>query len=60
MSFHYDGGASVRDELIETGDAIPLRYFPNAPVKKNYVLFEDEATVPAHEATRLLVANSFD
>lgn len=52
--------SSIRDELIETGEAVPLRYFPNAPVKKNYILFEDVARVTAHEATRLLVADPFD
>ncbi len=28
------------DELIESGQAKPLRYFPNSHIKKGYALFE--------------------
>jgi TfoX/Sxy family transcriptional regulator of competence genes len=32
-----------REKLFQDQTARPLRYFPNAPVKKDYVLFADAA-----------------
>lgn len=29
----------TKDELFAKKSAVPLRYFPNAPIKKDYVLF---------------------
>ncbi len=31
----------TRTQLLAAKKAIPLRYFPNAPIKKDYVLFSD-------------------
>ena len=31
----------TKDTLLKNGKAIPLRYFPKAPIKKEYVLFPD-------------------
>ncbi|MFV1963106.1 MAG: hypothetical protein ACC658_14885 [Acidimicrobiia bacterium] len=49
--------AEVHDELLDSGLATPLRYFPNAPVKKNYVLFPSETAVAATNAVRLLLGD---
>jgi hypothetical protein len=40
----------TRERLLATEKAIPLRYFPKAPVKKDYVLFPDYDA----QSTRLL------
>ena len=29
----------TKHELLKNGSAVPLRYFPKAPIKKEYVLF---------------------
>ena len=31
--------AKTREELLGSEKAVPLRYFPRAPIKKDYVLF---------------------
>ena len=31
----------TRAQLLENGTAVPLRYFPKAPIKKDYVLFPE-------------------
>ena len=46
--------AQVHDRLLSDGRVIPLRYFPNAPIKRNYVLFPDATAVDADDAARLL------
>lgn len=43
----------VRDELLGDGAAIELRYFPDAPVKRDYVLFPAGELEP-EKAVRLL------
>jgi TfoX/Sxy family transcriptional regulator of competence genes len=43
----------VRDRLLKSQRAVPLRYFPNSPVKSDYVLFPDSVVEP-EEATHLL------
>ena len=30
---------NTRDKLLKSKKAVPLRYFPKAPIKKDYVLF---------------------
>lgn len=50
--------AEVHDDLLAQGVAIPLRYFPNAPVKRNYVLFPTPSTVGASDAVRLLMGEN--
>ncbi len=45
----------LRDSLIASEKAIPLRYFPNSPVKRDYVLFPGSEILP-EEATDLLLA----
>jgi hypothetical protein len=45
----------VRDRLVDSGQAVPLRYFPNSPVKQNYVLFP-EGTINPKEAVRLIIS----
>jgi len=48
----------VHDELVDGGLASPLRYFPGAPVKRNYVLFSSDVNLDAHSAARLLLGDS--
>ena len=45
----------VHDELLGSGRAAPLRYFPNAPVKRDYVLFASEAAIDEAEAAGLIL-----
>jgi len=45
----------VHDELIGSGRAMPLRYFPDSPIKRNYVLLEDREAIDASDAARLLL-----
>ena len=46
----------IRDRLIDSGRAVPLRYFPESPIKKNYVLFP-EAIIDPKEAVRLIAGD---
>lgn len=48
--------AIVRQSLLDSGRVTPLRYFPESPIKHDYVLFAD-STIGIHEATRLLVGD---
>jgi len=48
----------VHDELLDSGLASPLRYFPGAPIKRNYVLFSAGMELDAHSAARLLLGDS--
>jgi TfoX/Sxy family transcriptional regulator of competence genes len=50
--------AEVHDELMSSGLASPLRYFPKAPVKRDYVLFPAGMDLDAHSAARLLLGGS--
>jgi hypothetical protein len=45
----------VRDELLSSGRASPLRYFPDAPVKRDYVLFASASDVMPEDAARLIL-----
>ena len=47
----------LRDSLITGDQAVPLRYFPNSPVKRDYVLFPNSEIEP-ELATRLLLGQS--
>ncbi len=51
--------AEIHDELLDSGLATPLRYFPNAPVKKNYVLFPSETSIDPTNAVRLLLGDRY-
>lgn len=44
----------VRDRLLDSGRAAPLRYFPEAPIKQHYVLFADPGAIDATDAANLL------
>ncbi len=46
----------VRNELLDSGKAIPLRYFPNSPIKRDYVLFPDAQIAP-NDAAQLLLGD---
>jgi hypothetical protein len=48
--------AEVREYLLDSGRASPLRYFPKSPIKRDYVLFSD-STVEPREATQLIVGD---
>jgi TfoX/Sxy family transcriptional regulator of competence genes len=48
--------ADVRQSLLDSGRASPLRYFPESPIKHDYVLFAD-SSIGICEATRLLVGD---
>lgn len=50
----------VRDELLNSGLASPLRYFPEAPVKRDYVLFPAGIDLDARSAARLLLGDSLE
>ncbi|GMQ86488.1 MAG: hypothetical protein BMS9Abin07_2067 [Acidimicrobiia bacterium] len=52
--------AEIHDDLLRRGLASPLRYFPGAPIKRNYVLFPTGTTLSASDATRLLRGESPD
>ena len=45
----------VRDHLLASGRAAPLRYFPGAPIKRNYVLFPDPGEVDPDDAASLML-----
>ena len=47
--------AAVRDDLLERAVASELRYFPNAPVKRDYVLFPS-GEIESGEAARLILS----
>jgi len=44
----------ARGVLLSSGEAVSLRYFPNAPIKRDYVLFP-EGTVEATQAAALIL-----
>ena len=48
----------VHDALLDRGQAVPLRYFPEGPIKKNYVLFDPPASLSSADAARLLLGES--
>ncbi len=52
--------AEVHDNLLSRGSATSLRYFPSAPIKRNYVLFPTGTTLDAGDAARLLRGKSLD
>ena len=49
---------AVHDDLVNSGEAAPLRYFPNAPIKKDYVVFPAVDSVDAATAARLIMARA--
>lgn len=46
----------VREYLLDSGRAHPLRYFPKSPIKRDYVLFP-ESPIDTQEAIRLIVGD---
>ena len=46
----------VREYLLDSGRASPLRYFPKSPIKRNYVLFPESA-IDAREAVKLIIGD---
>jgi TfoX/Sxy family transcriptional regulator of competence genes len=48
--------AEVREYLLDSGRASPLRYFPKSPIKRDYVLFRNPI-LGAREATQLIVGD---
>ena len=48
--------AEIREYLLDSGRASPLRYFPQSPIKHDYVLFADSA-IATHEAAQLIVGD---
>ena len=46
----------VREYLLDSGRASPLRYFPKSPIKRNYVLFPESA-IDAREAAQLIIGD---
>ena len=44
----------VREKLLDSGEAIPLRYFPSSPIKRDYVLFPDGEIEPENAARLIL------
>jgi hypothetical protein len=52
--------AEVRDDLLAREVAVELSYFPDAPVKRDYVLFPTGTVVEPSDAVRLLLGRSPD
>jgi hypothetical protein len=48
--------AEIREYLLDSGRASPLRYFPKSPIKHDYVLFTDSA-IGTDEAAQLIVGD---
>ena len=48
--------AEIREYLLDSERASPLRYFPKSPIKRDYVLFTD-STIGTHEAAQLIVGD---
>jgi hypothetical protein len=48
----------VRQTLIRSGRATQLQYLPNAPIKRDYVLFSPEQAVPASDAALLVLGHN--
>lgn len=46
----------ARDSLLSSGEALPLRYFSESPIKKDYVLFS-EGHVDPRKATQLILGD---
>ncbi len=46
----------VRQVLLQNGRATQLQYFPNAPIKQDYVLFDRDTAVSASDAASLILA----
>ena len=46
----------VREYLLDSERASPLRYFPESPIKRNYVLFPEPA-IDAGEAAQLIIGD---
>jgi len=48
----------VRETLFRSGRASQLRYFPEAPVKRDYVLFSPDQDVSASDAALLVLGHN--
>jgi hypothetical protein len=48
--------AEIREYLLDSERVSPLRYFPNSPIKRDYVLFTN-STIGTHEAAQLIVGD---
>jgi len=48
--------ADVREGLLAGGRASALRYFPNSPIKREYVLFP-ASTIDVQDAVQLMVGD---
>jgi len=48
----------VRQTLLQSGRATQLRYFPNAPIKKDYVLFDSQEALSANNAALLILGRT--
>jgi hypothetical protein len=47
----------VHDSLLSSGRAAPLRYFPAAPIKRDYVLFASASSLEPVDAARLILGD---
>lgn len=47
----------VRHTLLQSGRVTQLRYFPNAPIKRDYVLFDSDTAVSPSEAALLILGH---
>ena len=48
----------IRDRLLSSGRAAPLRYFPKAPTKRDYVLFPSQETLTPSDGALLILGYS--
>ncbi len=53
----FSGPAEVRDKLLNSGQAVPLHYFPRAPVKRDSVVFPSEPALDVSAAVRLILGH---
>ncbi|MFV1960698.1 MAG: hypothetical protein ACC658_02595 [Acidimicrobiia bacterium] len=49
--------SEVHDSLLSSGRAAPLRYFPTAPIKRDYVLFSSGSSLDPANAARLILGD---
>lgn len=47
----------VHNSLLSSGRADPLRYFPDAPIKRNYVLFPSGKVLSPGDAALLILGD---
>jgi TfoX/Sxy family transcriptional regulator of competence genes len=50
----FKANSEARNSLLSRGEAEPLHYFPDSPIKKDYVLFSEGHVDPSKAAELIL------